>query len=179
MSWTKEQFKAIKTRGGKVLVSAAAGSGKTAVLSERVLDFLLGGGDVDRLLVVTFTEAAAIEMKTRIKQKIEQKVKEEKNEHLIKQLTLIDNAKIVTMDSFYSELVKQNFEKVGIMPDFSILSSAEENLLKNKVAKDVLEEGFNLDKYVDLLHIFNANSIDLIKDKVIMLSNFFRNIRGK
>ena len=70
MAWTSDQLKAIKTRGGKVLVSAAAGSGKTAVLSERVLDFVLSGGNIDKLLVVTFTDAAAIEMKIRIKQKI-------------------------------------------------------------------------------------------------------------
>ena len=134
MAWTNEQLKAIKTRGGKILVSAAAGSGKTAVLSQRVLDFVLSGGNIDRLLVVTFTEAAALEMKQRIKSKIEDEVLSQKeNEHLIKQLTLIDNAKITTMDSFYSELVKQNFDKLSIMPNFSILSSAEEKLLKTKL----------------------------------------------
>ena len=146
MAWTNDQLRAIKTRGGKVLVSAAAGSGKTAVLSERVLDFILSGGNVDKLLVVTFTDAAAIEMKTRIKLKIEEKVLEEKdNKHLLKQLTLIDNAKIATMDSFYSELVKQNFDKLDIMPNFSILSKPEEYILKNKVIDDLLEESFDDD----------------------------------
>ena len=176
MAWTNDQLRAIKTRGGKVLVSAAAGSGKTAVLSERVLDFILSGGNVDKLLVVTFTDAAAIEMKTRIKLKIEEKVLEEKeNKHLLKQLTLIDNAKIATMDSFYSELVKQNFDKLGIMPNFSILSKPEEDILKNKVIDDLLEESFD-DDLINLLHVFNSSSNDLIKDKIIKISEFLNSI---
>ena len=125
MGFTKDQEKAVNTRGGNILVSAAAGSGKTAVLSERVLKYVLDGYDITKLLVVTFTEAASLEMKVRIKQKIKEEAIKNSDEHLIKQLTLIDNAKITTMDSFYSELVKQNFEKLDIMPDFSILSSAE------------------------------------------------------
>lgn len=176
MAWTNDQLRAIKTRGGKVLVSAAAGSGKTAVLSERVLDFILSGGNVDKLLVVTFTDAAAIEMKTRIKLKIEEKVLEEKeNKHLLKQLTLIDNAKIATMDSFYSELVKQNFDKLDIMPNFSILSKPEEDILKNKVIDDLLEESFD-DDLINLLHVFNSSSNDLIKDKIIKISEFLNSI---
>lgn len=177
MAWTLDQLKAIKTRGGKVLVSAAAGSGKTAVLSERVLDFILNGGNIDKLLVVTFTEAAALEMKVRIKKKIEDEVlKQNENTHLIKQLTLINNSKISTMDSFYSELVKQNFDKLGIMPDFSILSSAEETILKNKVIKEVLESSFEKERYVNLLNSFNASSEDLIKDKVIKIADFLSTI---
>lgn len=177
MAWTNEQLKAIKTRGGKILVSAAAGSGKTAVLSQRVLDFVLSGGNIDRLLVVTFTEAAALEMKQRIKSKIEEEVLAQKeNEHLIKQLTLIENAKITTMDSFYSELVKQNFDKLDIMPNFSILSSAEEKLLKNKIIKETLEESFDEDCYIELLDIFNASDIDLIKEKVIKIAEFLSTI---
>ena len=176
MAWTNDQLRAIKTRGGKVMVSAAAGSGKTAVLSERVLDFILSGGNVDKLLVVTFTDAAAIEMKTRIKLKIEEKVLEEKeNKHLLKQLTLIDNAKIATMDSFYSELVKQNFDKLDIMPNFSILSKPEEDILKNKVIDDLLEESFD-DDLINLLHVFNSSSNDLIKDKINKISEFLNSI---
>lgn len=177
MAWTNDQLKAIKTRGGKVLVSAAAGSGKTAVLSERVLDFVLSGGNIDKLLVVTFTDAAAIEMKIRIKQKIEeQSLKEPDNHHLIKQLTLIDNAKIATMDSFYSELVKQNFDKLGIMPNFSILSSAEEDILKNKVVSKVLEDSFKKEGYINLLHTLCANDNNLIKDKVLKIESFLSTI---
>lgn len=177
MAWTSDQLKAIKTRGGKILVSAAAGSGKTAVLSERVLDYVLSGGDIDKLLVVTFTDAAAVEMKTRIKKKIEDEVaKDSENKHLIKQLTLIDNAKISTMDSFYSELVKQNFDKLGIMPNFSILASFEEELLKNKVVVNVMDSYFEKDGFEKLLNLFNASTKDLIKDKIISVANFLSTI---
>ena len=177
MAWTNDQKRAINTRGGKVLVSAAAGSGKTAVLSERVLDFVSSGNDIDKLLVVTFTEAAALEMKTRIKSKIEEKVLEEKdNKHLVRQLTLIDSAKITTMDSFYSEIVKQNFDKLGIMPDFSILSGAEEEIIKNKVIKELLEDSFNNNDFIYLLDSFNDKTTNLIKDKIIKVANFLDTI---
>lgn len=176
MKWTNDQYKAITTRGGKVLVSAAAGSGKTAVLSQRVLDFVLNGGNIDKLLVVTFTDAAALEMKLRIKKKIEEESLKNASEHLIRQLTLIDNAKIATMDSFYSKLVKQNFDILGIMPDFSILPSAEEKILKEKVVREILEESFDDDNYIKMLHTLNATDNNLIKDKVIKISNFLSTI---
>ena len=111
-NWTKDQALAINKRGGKIIVSAAAGSGKTAVLSERVIEFILNGGEVNRLLIVTFTKAAAGEMKERIKKKIEEAyLKDTKNEHLRKQINLVDTALITTMDAFYADVVKQNFEK--------------------------------------------------------------------
>ena len=106
MAWTNDQLKAIQTKGGKILVSAAAGSGKTAVLSERVLNNILSGTDIDKMLIVTFTEAAALEMKERIKNKLEEEcLKQKDNTHLLNQLSLIEVAKITTMDSFYTELV--------------------------------------------------------------------------
>ena len=153
MAWTNDQLKAIQTKGGKILVSAAAGSGKTAVLSERVLNNILSGTDIDKMLIVTFTEAAALEMKERIKNKLEEEcLKQKDNTHLLNQLSLIEVAKITTMDSFYTELVKENFDKLGIMPNYSILSNAEEKLLKNKIVKKVLEESFNDPNYVSLLN---------------------------
>ena len=113
MAWTNDQLKAIQTKGGKILVSAAAGSGKTAVLSERVLNNILSGTDIDKMLIVTFTEAAALEMKERIKNKLEEEcLKQKDNTHLLNQLSLIEVAKITTMDSFYTELVKENFDMI-------------------------------------------------------------------
>ena len=121
-SWTKDQLLAITTRGGKIIVSAAAGSGKTAVLSERVIKLILEGVSVDELLVVTFTKAAAEEMKTRIKEKIEKAYADDlTNDYLKKQLSLVDLANITTMDAFYGDLVKENFEKLGIDKNFNIL----------------------------------------------------------
>lgn len=177
MAWTNDQLKAIQTKGGKILVSAAAGSGKTAVLSERVLNNILSGTDIDKMLIVTFTEAAAFEMKERIKNKLEEEcLKQKDNTHLLNQLSLIEVAKITTMDSFYTELVKENFDKLGIMPNYSILSNAEEKLLKNKIVKKVLEESFNVPNYVSLLNTLNVNDTNLIKDKVIKIESFLSTI---
>ena len=177
MAWTNDQLKAIQTKGGKILVSAAAGSGKTAVLSERVLNNILSGTDIDKMLIVTFTEAAALEMKERIKNKLEEEcLKQKDNTHLLNQLSLIEVAKITTMDSFYTELVKENFDKLGIMPNYSILSNAEEKLLKNKIVKKVLEESFNDPNYVSLLNTLNVNDTNLIKDKVIKIESFLSTI---
>src|SRR5690554_2012105 len=106
MKWTDDQKLAIKSRGGKIIVSAAAGSGKTAVLSARIIDYIINGGSVDKLLVVTFTNLAAGEMKERIRKNINQAVqKDPNNAHLHEQLLLVDLAQIMTMDAFYNKLI--------------------------------------------------------------------------
>ena len=144
-SWTNDQMRAISERGGKIIVSAAAGSGKTAVLSERVIKYILDGGSIRKLLVVTFTNAAALEMKSRIKDKIEEAYeKDSNNKHLKKELSLVDSSDITTMDSFYGNLVKNNFEKLGIDKNFNILSNEEETIIKNKVLKEVLKSWRNI-----------------------------------
>ena len=177
MAWTTDQEKAINTRGGKILVSAAAGSGKTAVLSERVLNFVLSGGDITRLLVVTFTNKAAEEMKDRIKSKIQKEYeKDTSNNHLKKQLTLINASKITTMDSFYNEIVKQNFEKLDIMPSFSIMSGSEEKILKDKVLTSLFDNYLDDESFINLLHLFNATDKDLIKDEVLFISDYLESI---
>ncbi len=179
--WTTSQEKAIKERGGKIIVSAAAGSGKTAVLSQRVIEYILSGGSIRKLLVVTFTNAAAEEMKSRIKDKIKEAYKKDSsNEHLKRELSLVDSSDITTMDSFYGNIVKNNFEKLHIDKNFDILSNEEEVVLKNKVIKEVLRESFNsVDDYEDMLNFFGANSIDLIKDIVFKISSFLNTITFK
>lgn len=106
VSWTKEQQKVIDTRNCNILVSAAAGSGKTAVLVERIIQRITDKHqpiDIDRLLIVTFTRAAAGEMKERIRTAIEKKLEEDRdNEHLQRQSTLVHHAQITTIDSFCS-----------------------------------------------------------------------------
>lgn len=179
-SWTNDQKKAIETNGGKIIVSAAAGSGKTAVLSERVLKLILGGTSVDELLIVTFTKAAAEEMKTRIKDKLEEEYNKTHDNYLKKQINLVDISNITTMDAFYNLLVKDNFEKLDIDKNFDILSSEEELILKDKVIKNVLEESFNnIDNYKEMLNFFGANSINLIKDLVLKISDFLESIPFK
>ena len=138
-NWTNDQARAINERGGKIIVSAAAGSGKTAVLSERVIQYILNGGTVKKLLIVTFTNAAAFEMKERIKNKIKQAyVKDPSNEHLKKELSLVDVSDITTMDAFYNNLVKNNFEKLNIDRNYNILQTEEENILKKKILKPLM-----------------------------------------
>ena len=112
VSWTKEQQKVIDTRNCNLLVSAAAGSGKTAVLVERILKRITDPhhpADIDRLLIVTFTRAAAGEMKERIRAAIEKQLEEnQEDEHLQRQASLIHHAQITTIDSFCSYVVARN-----------------------------------------------------------------------
>ncbi len=179
--WTYDQNEAINKRGGKIIVSAAAGSGKTAVLSERVIKYVLDGGNINDLLIVTFTRAAAAEMKDRIKAKIEKALlNDSENKHLKRQLPLILVSKITTMDAFYSDIVKENFELLNISKDFDILTSKEENILKGEVLKNVFEESFS--KVIDfefLLSFFKDKDPSLIKDEVFKVSNFLGTIPNK
>lgn len=173
-SWTKDQSLAIDKRGGKIIVSAAAGSGKTAVLSQRVINYVLSGGYIDRLLIVTFTKAAATEMKGRIKEKINDAyLNDENNEHLKKQLQLVDSAMITTMDAFYSDIVKDNFEKIGIDKNFEILSNEEDRILKEKIIKKVLENGFdNVPEYTNMLSFFGGYGLEQVKKAIFKISSF-------
>ena len=102
MAWTKEQDEAIHRRGESIIVSAGAGSGKTAVLSERILDYCMKGNDIRRVLVLTFTEAAAFEMKERIRKKL-------KDNQLFEQAELIDSTYITTFDSYSLSIVKKYY----------------------------------------------------------------------
>ena len=117
--WTQEQQNVIDSRGGNLLVAAAAGSGKTAVLVERIIQMILNSDlkiDIDKLLVVTFTNAAASEMRERIGDAISKKLDE--NEHLQDQLVLLNKASITTIHSFCLEVIKSNFHKINLDPNF-------------------------------------------------------------
>ena len=177
-SWTDDQKKAITSRGGKIIVSAAAGSGKTAVLSQRVITYVTDGGNIDDLLIVTFTNAAAQEMKERIKKEIvNATVKNPDNNHLKNQLQLVETAQITTMDAFYNNLVKENFDKLKIDRNFSILSQEEEKIIKNKVLKEVLENAFtNLEGFSDVLKMFKTEGELLIKEPVLKISSYLDTI---
>ncbi len=126
------------------MVSAAAGSGKTAVLVERIIEKISSKEepvDVDRLLVVTYTHAAANEMKERIRRAIEKKVEEDpENEHLIRQLSLIHKAQITTIHSFCLNLIRDYYYKLDLDPNFAIGDQGQMDLMKLEVLDDVLEE---------------------------------------
>ena len=140
VKWTKEQEQAITEDGANILVAAAAGSGKTAVLVERIINKIINKNiDIDKLLVVTFTNAAAQEMRERVLDAIYNKLEENpEDERLQRQITLINKASICTIDSFCLDVIKNNFYEIDISPNFRIADTAETNLLK----QDILEELF-------------------------------------
>lgn len=132
--WTQEQQNVIDSRGGNLLVAAAAGSGKTAVLVERIIQMILNSDlkiDIDKLLVVTFTNAAASEMRERIGDAISKKLDENpEDEHLQDQLVLLNKASITTIHSFCLEVIKSNFHKINLDPNFRIGDETECSLMK-------------------------------------------------
>ena len=134
MSWTPDQEKAIDARGGTLIVSAAAGSGKTAVLVERCIRRLTDTEhpcSADRLLIVTFTRAATAEMRSRLAEAVAKKLREDPtNEHLQKQQMLLPSAQICTIDSCCGNLVRENFEQLGLSPDFRMLDETEVSVLQ-------------------------------------------------
>lgn len=146
MSWTPEQKQVIELRGRNILVSAAAGSGKTAVLVQRIINIITDREkpvDIDRLLIVTFTNAAAAEMRERIGAAIERALEENpQNEHLMRQLTLIHNAQITTIDSFCLYVIRNYFYEIGLEPNFRIADEGELKLLKEDVLKELLEQNY-------------------------------------
>ncbi len=144
VNWTREQMQVIESRGSNLLVSAAAGSGKTAVLVERIIRMVTQGEhplDIDRLLVMTFTNAAASEMRERIGAAIEQKLDEQpENEHLQMQAALVHHARITTIDSFCLDLIRNHFNLLDLDPAFRIGDEGELTLLRGDVMQELLEE---------------------------------------
>ena len=132
VQWTKEQQEVIRLRDRNILVSAAAGSGKTAVLVERILSKITDKEhpvDIDRLLIMTFTRAAAGEMKERISAAIEKALCEDPdNEHLQRQTTLLHTAQITTIDGFCAYIIRNYFHLIGLDPGYR---TADEGELKN------------------------------------------------
>ncbi|MEG1992812.1 MAG: UvrD-helicase domain-containing protein, partial [Acetivibrio sp.] len=146
MKWTKDQRKVIETRNRNILVSAAAGSGKTAVLVERIIQIItdeVHPVDIDHLLIVTFTSAAAGEMRERIGLAIEKRLLEEKdNLHLQKQMALIHSAQITTIHSFCLGMIRNYFNQINLDPGFRMGEETELRLLKSDVLEEVLEKEY-------------------------------------
>lgn len=154
VNWTKEQRQVIEAQNCDLLVSAAAGSGKTAVLVERILTMLTDPArmvDIDRLLIVTFTNAAAGEMKDRIRGAIEERIVELEAkggedsrllEHLQRQTSLLSNAQITTIHSFCQYVIRNYFHTIDLDPSIQIADEGEQELLQHDVLKDLLEEKY-------------------------------------
>lgn len=140
-SFTAEQEKAINLEGKDILVSASAGAGKTTVLVERILRKIETGTSIDQLLVVTFTRAAAEEMKNRIKSRLTKQLAEHPSSYLRQQLNLIDTANISTIDSFCLDVIKRFYYTINLDPGFSLLTDEVQHaLLQNKALKEVEAE---------------------------------------
>lgn len=149
VSWTDEQRQAIDNRGGTLLVSAAAGSGKTAVLVQRVLDRVTDSEnpcDVDSFLIVTFTKAAASEMRGKIADALtELAAKQPQNLRLRRQLMLVHRAKITTVHAFCMSLVKEHFHELGLPPEFRTADDSEQTAMQQEVLEEVLEAQYAVD----------------------------------
>ncbi|MBE6597126.1 MAG: hypothetical protein E7641_05590 [Ruminococcaceae bacterium] len=155
-NWTIPQLDAINTRDKELLISAAAGSGKTATLTERIIRSLTDENDprdISRMLIVTFTKKAAGELRQRIFSAVTSALAADpKNRHLSGQLIKIGSAKICTIDSFYFDLVKENFSSLGLPPNIRIADTAAMTLLKKELMNEVINSHYN--KETDLFSGF-------------------------
>ena len=143
--WTKEQSEVISHRKGNLLVSAAAGSGKTAVLVEHVIDRLLDKEhpiSLSSVGLMTFTDAAASEMKERIKARLKEAFLENRDPHIEREIAELPNANISTIDAFCKRLIEENYTSLGIEPNFRIGEKNELALLKEDIVEELLEEEY-------------------------------------
>ena len=182
MKWTKEQFDAITQKDCNLLVAAAAGAGKTAVLVERIIQKIIDEKnpiDIDSLLVVTFTNAAATEMRERIGAAISKTIEENKeSKNIHRQLALLNKASITTIHSFCLEVIRNNFQSIDIDPKFRILDETEATLLKSETLNELFEEIYedeegNNSDFFDLLESYGSNRDDQkIQDMVLNIYSF-------
>lgn len=144
MEWSDKQKLAISLQNKNILVAASAGSGKTAVVIERVMEKVIDYKvDIDKILVLTFTNAAAHELKERLHKAFSKKlVAGDRVSFVKKQMKLLKRASITTLDSFCIELVKNNFNVLGIDPNFKICDNIKSEILKNKAMQSVLESKY-------------------------------------
>lgn len=181
MQFTPQQQKVIDLRDKNILVSAAAGSGKTAVLVERILGLILDEEhpvDIDRLLIVTFTNAAASEMRERIGAAIEKRLEcQPDNQHLLRQATLLHHAQITTIDSFCLFVIRNNFNEIGLDPGFRVADNGEIELLKQDIINDIFEELLEQEEtkqeFKDLLeHLAYRGKEKVLEEIILKIYNF-------
>lgn len=166
--WTDAQWQAISLKGGNILVAAAAGSGKTAVLVERIVRRImdpLDPAEIDRLLIVTFTKAAAAEMKERIGERIEEQLQTNPSLYLQRQRQLLNRANISTLHSFCQELIRNYYYDIDVDPKVRIANDTERELLKEEVLEDVLERYYsqpveNAESFFELVEAYSNDRSD-------------------
>lgn len=182
VNWTPEQKEAIYSDGSNILVSAAAGSGKTAVLVERIIQKLLKQEnpiDIDSLLVVTFTNAAAQEMRTRVGSALEEALTENpESMHLKKQLSLLQRASISTLHSFCMDTIRQYAYMIDLDPSFRIANDVEADQIKQDVIEDLFEEwygseGDDQERFFAVVDRFSSDRNDVdVEDLILKLYDF-------
>jgi len=178
--WTNEQLDAITEKSGSLLVAAAAGAGKTAVLVERIIRKITDEKnpvDIDRLLIVTFTNAAATEMRERIAEAISRQLELHPESRLIqRQLALLGKASITTIHAFCMEVIRNNFQSLSIDPDFRITDETESTLMKLEALNELFEEQYEIENnspFFELLECYGGNRDDqILMDMVLGLYDF-------
>ena len=177
--WTDEQLLAIETRGKNLLVAAAAGSGKTAVLVERIIKIITDDNnpvDIDKLLVVTFTNAAASEMRERIGDAISKKLEEMPDSKMLqRQLALLNKSNITTIHSFCLDIIKNNFHLIDLDPGFRIGDETECTIIKQDVLIELFEDKYDKEDedFLNLIEAYCTNRDDeRLKEIVLKLYNF-------
>lgn len=177
VKWSPEQSRIIDSRNRNLLVSAAAGAGKTTVLVERILGLISDedlGIDVDRLLVVTFTKDAAAQMREKLGDRIEKLLETDPdNRRMQRQQKLLRNASIMTIDSFCNSVVKEYFHEIDIDPSFRIGQQAELKLLQNEVLSNLLEESYaeHNPNFIEMVETFCPSGKDDALEKLILRLN--------
>ena len=177
--WTIEQKQAINAKGANILVSAAAGAGKTTVLVARIMNKILNENvDVDRLLVATFTNAAASEMKERLLEKIYEEVNlHPDNENLQKQISLINRAHISTLHSFCLDVIRNNFYELGMSANFRIGDPVELDIIEQEAIEKVFEDKYETEDedFLNLLDQYTSyKQDDELKELVLKIYAFIQ-----
>ena len=181
MEWTKEQKQAIVDNGANILVSAAAGSGKTTVLISRIIHKITEENvDIDKLLVVTFTNAAASEMKERLLNKLYEKIDEDPmNVNLQKQINLISHAHISTIHSFCLDVIRNNFFEIGVSANFRVGDETEIEIMKEEAIEKVFEDNYENgnEDFQTLLKMYTTYKDDQpLKDLILKLYDFISSV---
>ena len=181
MKLSENQENVINLVEGDLLVSASAGSGKTAVLVERILNLILNYGvSIDEILVITFTNAAATEMGERILQALESRITDDNKEKIEEQIFLIQNSNIQTFHAFCLEIIKNNYYKLNLSSGIKILKEGHRKILIN----EVIEETFNYyyenrdENFLDLVNKYGGKYSDSkLREIVILIYNFIETMR--
>ena len=179
IKWTKEQTDAIEKKESNILVAAAAGSGKTAVLVERIIRKIINDGvDIDKMLVVTFTSAAASEMREKILDAIYKNIEENPDDlNLQRQINLLNKSNICTIDSFCLDVVRNNFFEIDISANARVADTSEINLLKQEVLEEIFEEKY-MNGQEDFLRLIDKytkyNRDEELQELILEIYNFMQ-----